>query len=473
MQCAACLEVYADVLDTCPRCQNSADDATPPAAHGGQRPDAPQGRAAAPSAMTDNSNLNTQTTPGANNSTLIEFPGVNRNRPAWRKELSERFREIQQRRALEAEAELRREAELSAAAAAASEEFDAAPTAPKESEATKQLGLVPAPGEPEMHPLVLKALRRIERARQPAAPVTRAGSSRGHAATAAARVVEEQPEDEAELLPAPALVKREAEKHDRAARAEKAQRPESAAAAEQARTSGLLVVQPRANGELRATPAAETSASGTAAPASPKVEPANPKAAPAAPAERPSSAATSEAAGAMASGATRQPRKVSGVIDDHWLERRGADILPPVAPAAVAAYDDRAPRLKRVGAALVDLLVVAFLSAPCAAVIELTIGDWSEPRVLGSMLGIVAVLMFLYHTCSVALASRTWGMKLFGLHAVDADTARVPTTWQCVRRALVYMLSLAAFGLGILYALLDAEGRTAHDLLSGTVVVKE
>jgi uncharacterized RDD family membrane protein YckC len=136
-------------------------------------------------------------------------------------------------------------------------------------------------------------------------------------------------------------------------------------------------------------------------------------------------------------------------------------------------YDDRAPRFKRFAAALLDLLFVAFLSAPFAAVIELTIGNWGDPRVWGSMAGIVAVLMFLYLTCSLALASRTLGMKLFSMQAVDADTAHAPTTGQCARRALVYMLSLAAFGLGILYALFDAEGRTAHDLLSRTVVVKQ
>ena len=72
----------------------------------------------------------------------------------------------------------------------------------------------------------------------------------------------------------------------------------------------------------------------------------------------------------------------SGVIDDHWLERRGVELLPQV-EAAEVSYDDRAPRVKRLAAALFDLLAVAFLCAPFAAVIELTIGDWSEPRVLG------------------------------------------------------------------------------------------
>jgi uncharacterized RDD family membrane protein YckC len=491
MQCAACLEVYPDAV-ACPRCQESETEATPAAAPLKQNPGATHRREAAPSAMIENSNVTTQTTQSPGNSTLIEFPGVNRNRPAWRKELSERFREIQQRRAreaaIEAEAELRLQGEVHVAAGP--EAFDAAVVvSAKESEATKQLGLVPAPDEPEMNPLVLKALRRIERARAqtaPAPPVGRAGSARGHAATAAARVVEEQTEEESLNVPVPALVKPAAEKtaQAEAAQAERAEKIEKPPVGESARTAGLLVVSPKVTGELRTKttgelrtpPAAEASAPAVAP--SRKAEPAPPKSSVAAPQvsqakESPAAAvASAEAASEAETASSPKPRKISGVIDDHWLERHGADPLPKVT-AAEAGYDDRAPRTKRAAAALFDLLIVAFLCAPCAAVIELTIGDWSEPRVMGSMAGIVAVVIFLYHTCSVALASRTFGMKIFGLHAVDANKASVPTTWQCARRALFYLLSLATFGLGILYSLVDAEGRTVHDLLSGTVVVKE
>ena len=72
-----------------------------------------------------------------------------------------------------------------------------------------------------------------------------------------------------------------------------------------------------------------------------------------------------------------------------------------------------------------------------------------------------------------SMAGRTPGMHLCALQAVDARKACVPTTGQCARRALFYMLSLAAGGLGILYSLFDAEGRTVHDILSGTVVVRK
>jgi multidrug transporter EmrE-like cation transporter len=64
-------------------------------------------------------------------------------------------------------------------------------------------------------------------------------------------------------------------------------------------------------------------------------------------------------------------------------------------------------------------------------------------------------------------------MSLVSLRAVDVDTGLAPTTKQSVTRAIAYMLSLATMGLGIAYAIFDAEGRTAHDHLSGTAVIRE
>ena len=108
MQCAVCSAVYTEALDGCPRCRSAetAQQVAPPAAVAVEEPEAPRhARRDDAHAMTDNSNVTTRAAQGANGSTLIEFPGVNRNRPAWRKELSERFREIQQRRAREADLE--------------------------------------------------------------------------------------------------------------------------------------------------------------------------------------------------------------------------------------------------------------------------------------------------------------------------------------------------------------------------------
>lgn len=460
--------------------------------------------------MTDNSNGTNRTTQGPNNSTLIEFPGVNRNRPAWRKELSERFREIQQRRAREAALE----AEESQAAPAELSDADyiAADAPPEEghSAAAKQLGLVPPPDEPEVNPIVAAALRRLERARgqSGATTVTRQGSGRAHAATAAARKVEERAEEFEEPLAVPTHtpVKR-AESLSASAAMKPAPQPSEGAATqrEQTRPSPLAVVQPAqsskpeqplvveakasvAEAEASAHSAARVETASTTAETVKPVETEKrgegraPAASPRAEAKVKNVETKVEAAHATAlptqaldstnQEQARQPRHLEGVIDEFWLERHGVELLPKVASPEVT-YDDRAPRAKRLAAAVIDLIAVAFLSAPFAALIELTIGNWGDPRVFGSMGAIVVVVMFLYHTCSVALAGRTWGMSLCSLHVVDADTASAPTTGQCMRRALVFMLSLATLCLGILYSLFDAEGRTAHDILSGTVIVRQ
>ncbi|HEX8337936.1 MAG TPA: RDD family protein [Pyrinomonadaceae bacterium] len=398
--------------------------------------------------MTDNSNVTSRTAQAPNGSTLIEFPGVNR-KPAWRKELSERFREIQQKRAREFDHDDRTAPPAAEQSRKTLDDARASAKGRAADSASKQLGLVPTPDGPELNPLVAAALARIERARA-SAPAARQSSGRAQAATAAARVVEELPVQEAPEPVAPApppLV---------VVQPKQTPRDEPAAAETYAEAT-------EAPAAVAQTPAAQTSVTREAGAAAEPVR--RQEAAKAAPQPR-----VSAEAGAQP--ASKQPRHISGVLDEFWLERQGIELLPKVEEKELT-YDDRAPRVKRMAAALFDLLAVALLCAPFAVAIHLTIGNWTDTRVSGSMGLIAATVMFLYHTCSVALAGRTPGMRLCALHAVDARKASVPTTGQCARRALGYMLSLAAGGLGILYALFDAEGRTLHDILSGTVVVRK
>src|SRR5437588_8104852 len=84
-------------------------------------------------------------------SRLIEFPGATRAMPEWRKQLSQRVREVQERKAREAAEEL-------AAAQEAGLVSCALPSG--------QLELVPDLEQPVMNPIVSKALERIERARR-------------------------------------------------------------------------------------------------------------------------------------------------------------------------------------------------------------------------------------------------------------------------------------------------------------------
>ncbi len=481
MQCAVCSEEVPEALDECPQCRTAAAAASP-AAEVLEEPYAPTHapKADAP-AMTDNSNVTTRTAQSPNGSTLIEFPGV--NRPAWRRELSERFREIQQRRARETDSDGEETPRRSPSAQtfSASEETPAAKRVAEA--ASKQLGLVPQPDEPEPNPIVAAALARIARARASAQAQTVARHGSGRAQAAAARGVGEQESEQlAEAVAPPPLGVVQPKQAPKPEPTPEVSEPEPAAAR-------VEVGEPEAPARRASARAAATEETVTPAaepvrkPDEPvrksdervrKAEAARAKAEVAQPAPaQPASTAPSRAATvAEQQDGSRQPRHIDGVLDEFWLERQGIELLPKVAQRELS-YDDRAPRVKRLGAALVDLVVVAILAAPFAAAIELTIGNWGDQRVWGSMALIGGLVMFLYHTCSVALAGHTLGMRLFGLQTVDARKASVPTTGQCMRRAFVYMLSLATAGLGILYSLFDAEGRAAHDILSGTVVVRK
>jgi uncharacterized RDD family membrane protein YckC len=98
------------------------------------------------------------TSPAERKSTLIEFPGVQRTAlPQWRKELSEKVREVQERRAREAARE---------AAEAERQRLEVNPNPP-------QLELLPPTETPAINPLVAAALKRIERAHQTASVETR------------------------------------------------------------------------------------------------------------------------------------------------------------------------------------------------------------------------------------------------------------------------------------------------------------
>lgn len=371
-------------------------------------------------------------------STLIEFPGSGRSRPQWRKDLSERVREIQERRAREAaremaEAELRRLEE------------------PFDEESLPPLNLVPTPDAPPRNPIVTAALARIERARQPQA-MPRARSSRSGAATALAQFTEEDYRKDARLqtgtITQPAL---ESSLHG-------TENLSQTKTAEPVREHTLVVVPALPPQTAPALPTVAVQKTEPTKDEAVKAEPTKIEATPiqqATPVQH-----------------TEPQRVIHKVLDDELLAKVEALALPEPS-AFVEAGDDRAPIRKRIAGGVIDLFVVAFASSPFAAIIELTNGNWADTRVAASMGGIVLAVMFLYLTGAVALAGRTWGMSLVSLRAVDVNTGLTPTTKQSVGRAFTYMLSLAALGIGLFYALFDAEGRTAHDLFSGTAVVHE
>jgi uncharacterized RDD family membrane protein YckC len=117
-------------------------------------------------------------------STLIEFPGTSRSSmPEWRKGLSERVREVQERRLRDAERE---------AAEAEQRRMEVFTDTPP------QLELLPQAAMPTLNPLVAAALKRIERAHQPRAQ-SDMQSTRTNSAIAVAYAPETENETDREL----------------------------------------------------------------------------------------------------------------------------------------------------------------------------------------------------------------------------------------------------------------------------------
>jgi uncharacterized RDD family membrane protein YckC len=81
--------------------------------------------------------------------------------------------------------------------------------------------------------------------------------------------------------------------------------------------------------------------------------------------------------------------------------------------------------------------------------------------------------MFIYLTTTIGTMGRTFGMRLFSLELVDIEENAYPTFHQAAVSSSVYLVSLALGGVGFLTLFLNHEKRAAHDLLSGTIVVKE
>jgi len=127
---------------------------------------------------------------------------------------------------------------------------------------------------------------------------------------------------------------------------------------------------------------------------------------------------------------------------------------------------------RRIIAGIFDLLLVALMAAPAAAAIEFSDGNWSDPRVIGLMSGITVLVMFAYFTISIALTGRTLAMRIFSLRTIDTRTGLIPTGGQAMKRALGHIFALGLV-VGLLYAVIDPDGRTISDRFSKTIVIRD
>ena len=135
----------------------------------------------------------------------------------------------------------------------------------------------------------------------------------------------------------------------------------------------------------------------------------------------------------------------------------------------------RAPFALRCGAVLVDYTVVAGIAAAGTLMAQLLGGG---SRAAGSTViefGFVAALVvaLLDLIALPVLTGRTLGKWVTGLRVERRDGEPLDLGRALLRHTVGYLLSLLPLGLGFLLAAFNREGRALHDLLAGTVVVRD
>ena len=340
-------------------------------------------------------------------STLIEFPGSARAIPEWRKQLSQRVREVQERKAREAAEEL-------AAAQEAGLVSCALPSG--------QLELVPDLEQRAMNPIVSKALERLDRARRNEFSASHFSAT----ATAAALAPDSDLFAEADA----ALV---AETKPRLT----VVAPAQAALPEPELIPELIIGPP----EMIVEPLLESTE-----PIVPEIE--------------------------YAIAPERTERKPVRVISENDVALSYLETCLSLPALASDSRQDLASMTRRTIAGVFDLLLVALMVSPAVAAIKFAGGNWFDLRVLELMGGITAATMFAYLTITTAMTGRTLAMRLFSLRTIDLQTGLIPTGGQSIKRAIAHVFSLAFFGLGLAYALIDPDQRTIHDRFSRTIVIR-
>jgi uncharacterized RDD family membrane protein YckC len=170
---------------------------------------------------------------------------------------------------------------------------------------------------------------------------------------------------------------------------------------------------------------------------------------------------------------TEKPKRVkviSASVEDAALSYLETCLSVPAHSADTRK--DMPGLTRRAFVGLIDLLLIATMVSPAVAALQAAAADWSDPRILGLMVGITAATMFAYLTISIALTGRTLAMRLLRVRTIDERTGLIPTGGQSIKRALGYIFSLAPVGLGLAFAFIDRDNRPLHDRFSKTIVIR-
>jgi uncharacterized RDD family membrane protein YckC len=135
--------------------------------------------------------------------------------------------------------------------------------------------------------------------------------------------------------------------------------------------------------------------------------------------------------------------------------------------------EDLAPISMRFGAGLFDMIIAGFISLLVLSPFAFAGSDFWNFKGLAMFAAAVAAIAFVYMTLCLGFFGKTMGMRLFSLELVDAVENEYPTLRQAAVNSFFFLVTLPLAGAGFLTAFFNEESRAVHDLLSGTIMVKE
>jgi uncharacterized RDD family membrane protein YckC len=134
----------------------------------------------------------------------------------------------------------------------------------------------------------------------------------------------------------------------------------------------------------------------------------------------------------------------------------------------------RAPFALRCGALLIDYIVLVLIMAFSVMIARLIGGGARMAGGTAEKVGIVLALVVAVFDLTVmaGLTGRSIGKWTTGLR-IERMSGGPPGILRAVLRHFIgYPLSLLPFGLGFLMATVSPTGRSLHDLIAGTIVVR-
>jgi uncharacterized RDD family membrane protein YckC len=132
----------------------------------------------------------------------------------------------------------------------------------------------------------------------------------------------------------------------------------------------------------------------------------------------------------------------------------------------------KAPFPLRIASAAVDYIFI-FLFPVFALLISATFLDKAHAPRIGFWGWMLTLLAFFVNEVALPLLfGKTLGKWLFGLSIVSDTGEAVSLGKILLRNVFGYLLVLATFGIGFIVAAFGSRGKTLHDIISGTVVIR-